>query len=153
MSLSTCALTGFCSTGADTVCSGELGLSTAEPVTNTLPLLSTVMWPAASSYIRFQRLVHKGVPELEYFKIAKSWNVPLPIDLTPLGMTGCKLYGDQILAIPVATDAAGSIKLQVGVPSGSGWGGVHFVGQAIIADPGANPANLVASDAVEGIIR
>jgi hypothetical protein len=80
-------------------------------------------------------------------------SVPLPIDLTPLGMTGCKLYGDQILAIPVATDAAGSIKLQVGVPSGPGWSGVHIVGQAIIADPGANPANLVASDAVEGIIR
>jgi hypothetical protein len=84
----------------------------------------------------------------------QAWGaLKLPFPLDPLGMTGCTLYGDPLLAFPIATDGLGTAKVTFAVPSDPIWRNLHFVAQALVSDPGANPAQVVASDAAEGIIR
>ncbi len=72
--------------------------------------------------------------------------IPLPLDLTALGATGCSLYTDIALSLPMASSATGA---QLSLPlclCPSLLGSVIYC-QALAADPRANPAGLVTSNA------
>lgn len=86
-------------------------------------------------------VVHLGLSATTLYGI-----IPLPLDLTPLGATGCTLYTDIAVSLPMAASANGA---QLSLPlclCPSLLGSVLYC-QALAADPRANPAGLVTSNA------
>jgi len=76
---------------------------------------------------------------------------PLPIDLTSAGLTGCMLYLDPALTT-VATATTTNASWSVALPNQP-----NIIGQALFAQAfpllmGANPAGILATNAVEGIV-
>jgi hypothetical protein len=76
---------------------------------------------------------------------------PLPIDLTPLGMNGC-LGHIRTDIVQVATAPNGSASFPLSIPWQPALVGVRFYQQALLPDPGANPAGMVLSDAKVGVV-
>lgn len=74
---------------------------------------------------------------------------PLPVDLTPLGMTGCLGYV-RTDVIQVALSSAGVASFELQIPWRPVLFGLEFYQQALLPDPGVNPAGLVLSDAMHG---
>ena len=82
----------------------------------------------------------------------QDWNgVPLPIDLTPAGFTGCTLHIDPALTV-IANPAANTASWSVQLPNNSGIIGQALFAQAFPLLIGANPAGVLATNAVEGIV-
>lgn len=71
--------------------------------------------------------------------------VPLPLDLTAIGARGCFLWADLVLIGTTATDASGNGGLVLPIPNDVGLADKAFYVQWLVADAGANSANLVAS--------
>jgi hypothetical protein len=81
-----------------------------------------------------------------------AWGpVPLPLDLSPLGMPGCALRvnGTGILAVAVG-GGRGAVPLRI--PDDASLLGSRFYDQAIVVDPAANAAGATASHALEARI-
>jgi hypothetical protein len=82
-----------------------------------------------------------------------SWAaVPLPLDLSPLGLTNCTLR-----LSPDVTDAligsAGSATYSLAVPMSSALAGFILHQQAVVFDPAvSNPSGLVMSDAATAVV-
>lgn len=77
-----------------------------------------------------------------------SWHgVPLPLDLTPYGATGCALYQDAVLAIP-SVAVGSTTTLSVALPNFAGFAGIEVYMQGLALVPAANPANLITSNAL-----
>lgn len=72
--------------------------------------------------------------------------IPLPLDLTPLGLTACWLYTDIAISAPMATSAGTAVWSTVLCTCPSLLGSVIFC-QALAADPPANPAGLILTNA------
>jgi hypothetical protein len=73
----------------------------------------------------------------------------LPIDLSALGMTGCRLRVSPDLIVPVTGTPA---RADLPIPPDPALTGALFHQQALVLDPGANPAGAVLSDAVTAVI-
>lgn len=71
---------------------------------------------------------------------------PLPIDLTPIGMTDCRLYVDVAVPLPVQSDAAGVGARDLPIPSDPALVSAHVYGQLLVPDPGANPLGLTVTN-------
>ena len=69
----------------------------------------------------------------------------LPLD--PIGALGCVLYSSAEVSLGFATGPMGSWSGSVVIPNTSAFAGGVFVDQALVVDPPANPAGLVASNA------
>ncbi len=67
--------------------------------------------------------------------------IPLPLDLTPWGVTGCTLLVDMTASIATTTDAAGGASLSFALPS-AGVTGLGFGVQWMYVDPSASPLPL-----------
>jgi hypothetical protein len=82
----------------------------------------------------------------------QSWNgVPLPLDLSPLGMTGCTLHVSVEATVPFATGDGSTV---VSVPLGRDPGirGIPFYNQAFVLDPQANPLGIAMTNAGRGVL-
>jgi hypothetical protein len=80
------------------------------------------------------------------------WNgMPLPVDLTPAGFTGCTLLIDPALTT-IATPGATSASWSVTLPNNAAVIGQALFAQAFPLLIGANPAGVLATNAVEGIV-
>ena len=75
--------------------------------------------------------------------------LPLPFDLSVLGMNGCTLYTSLDVTLPM-TNLFGRARATVPIPLGR-QPGLRFYNQAIVVDPGANAAGLVLSNAGAGV--
>ena len=73
-------------------------------------------------------------------------SLPLPLD--PIGMTGCSVYV-SIDAVGVVVAAAGRATLGLTVPFDPVIVGARLFGQCVVIDPGANPAGVTLSSALE----
>jgi hypothetical protein len=77
---------------------------------------------------------------------------PFPIDLTPLGMTNCKLFHDVPLVQTVATEYPSATYTRAysywPIPPNPAFGGVTVYNQWAALDAGANPANIITSNAI-----
>lgn len=76
----------------------------------------------------------------------------LPFDLSVIGMTGCKLLLEPILATTVAANAAGQASLSIRLPSPLPSSAVMAFVQASHPEPSKNPANYVTTNMASAII-
>lgn len=83
---------------------------------------------------------------------ATTWgSVPLPLDLGPVGMTGCSLWTDLAIT-SVLTQSATTATLPIVLPgTPSAIGATLFV-QAFPLLAGANPAGILATGAIEAVV-
>ena len=76
---------------------------------------------------------------------------PLPLNLTPLGLTGCTSYASADVSTLVAA-VAGNASWSLPIPSAISLIGLAFYNQAASIDPGINPAGLTVSNAGAGVV-
>ena len=70
-----------------------------------------------------------------------TWNgLPLPAPLNALGLPGCFVHSDWLIALPMLTTTAGTAEFRVPVPANNFYAGVSFYGQWAVADDRVNPA-------------
>ena len=82
----------------------------------------------------------------------QMWNgVLLPVDLTSAGFTGCTLYIDPVLTF-VATPVATTSSWTVALPNSAALIGQALYAQAFPLLVGANPAGILATNAVVGVV-
>lgn len=82
----------------------------------------------------------------------QTWNgVPLPIDLSSVGLPGCSLLIDPALTT-FATQNAANASWTIAIPNNAAVVGQALFAQAFPLVLGANPANAVATNAIEGIV-
>ncbi len=75
-----------------------------------------------------------------------AWGgVPLPLDLTPIGAPGCRLYTDWAWNRPIGVDRAGTCRVDFAVPASPTLSGSLLHTQFLIVDPLANPFGLAVS--------
>ena len=76
------------------------------------------------------------------------WNsVPLPLDLTSLGLPTCKVYTDLAVQVGTLTSSSGSAEFRFGIPANPLFAGAVLYGQWVVADSRVNSAiNLATSD-------
>ena len=82
----------------------------------------------------------------------QMWNgVSLPVDLTSAGFTGCTLYIDPVLTF-VTTPVATTSSWTVALPNSAALIGQALYAQAFPLLVGANPAGILATNAVVGVV-
>ena len=76
----------------------------------------------------------------------------LPIDLSALGMSTCLLQtsGELVLAMPAP--AQGASRLVLAVPADQALVGVTLFVQSFVAEPGGNPAGVIATAALAAVV-
>jgi hypothetical protein len=76
---------------------------------------------------------------------------PLPLDLTPRGMPGCRVH-----AAPEATvflvGQNHAAELSLAIPNATFLLGLAFYQQGFAVDPGANAAGLTLTNSMQGLI-
>ena len=77
--------------------------------------------------------------------------IPLPSDLSSVGMIGCTAYVSVDAAFGVVT-AGGTAQFPITIPNDPSLLALHFFNQAVVVDPGVNFFGGVVSNAAEGII-
>ncbi len=75
--------------------------------------------------------------------------IPLPVELTPLGMPGCVLLQNYQSAIAVSSATGYGREWIVASPALLGR---EFFAQAVVGEPGANPAGLIGSRGLRCVI-
>jgi hypothetical protein len=84
--------------------------------------------------------------------LAFGWNrLAQPIDLTQIGLTGCNLQ-IQVDAMRFLAGADHTARFELPIPYFTGLIGLEFYQQALVLDPGANPAGIVTSDAAHAVV-
>ena len=74
--------------------------------------------------------------------------IPLPLDLTALGMPSCSLYTNALLTFPLVNQG-GSALWALPIPADLTLAGRSFYSQAGSLDPASNPRGVVLSNAGE----
>jgi hypothetical protein len=77
--------------------------------------------------------------------------VPLPLDLTPIGMNGCALL-TEIPLLFFASGPGGSATWTLPIPTGADLLGFGFFTQSLHLDATANPFGATLSNGVAGTI-
>jgi len=127
-------------------CAGSAGTASLRESSGALPWLGDALRFAVEP-------VPPNAPVLLAigFSNATFGGVPLPAPLDALGMTGCRLFA-SIDASLFAIASGARADFPLAVPTTVAVTGLPFFAQAAILDPGANPAGIVASDALAGRI-
>ena len=78
----------------------------------------------------------------------RHWlGLPLPLDLSPLGLTGCSVHASLVALAPF-TAPNGSADLVFGIPGDPTLFGVTAYTQGLGTAPGTNPAGITTSNAL-----
>jgi hypothetical protein len=125
-------------------CPGSAGVTHLEPM--TLPRLGRMM------HVRVEPLPQSVAIMITGLSNVSSAAGPLPVNLSPLGLTDCWLR-----VRPDATDvlvgASGSASHVLAVPASTALAGLRLHQQALVLDPAAsNPLGLVMSDAATAVV-
>ncbi|MBK8974785.1 MAG: hypothetical protein IPM29_02560 [Planctomycetes bacterium] len=124
-------------------CAGTAGTPTLAAVPGSRP------WLGDRYTVEATRLPPSG---LAYFEVGfsnQSWfGLPLPFDLTPIGMTGCTVYTSGEVLIGAST-GAGTATLALTIPNDAVFAGRSVFMQVFAFDPGANPFGGTTSNALE----
>ena len=98
--------------------------------------LSFTRHPASTS-----GLLLVGIQDLKLANL-----LPLPLDLGPLGLTGCHLHTDLTMALSYSVDASGAGALPIPIPNVVELKGIPVFFQSLLIASGATPANLLAAN-------
>lgn len=71
---------------------------------------------------------------------------PFPMDLTSIGMIGCRVYFEPLDATSTSTDAFGIAHSSLGVPSSSTLLGAVLYVQGLVVDPTGNAVGLTTTN-------
>ncbi len=78
--------------------------------------------------------------------------ITYPIDLTPIGMTGCSLYTEPWMYLSGITDSSGKHYWNISICDCLNLLGINVFVQAVVDDSLANPLGLVTTNAVQARI-
>lgn len=114
-------------------------------LTPTMPVLDPI--GDARPGLPFSLALRGGVPDgvgvLVYGLSRTQWNgFALPIDLTPFGAFGCRVYTDWFVQTPLCVDRVGSKRIDLTVPSAPEISGAVLHTQVFLADPLANQLGI-----------
>ena len=103
----------------------------------------------SSSSYGMQKGPKNGIVLLALGLSKQKWGaIPLPLDLTPLGATGCKLYTAIGITFPGVTSSTGSVGKLIPIPNDPNLVGASFFTQYICVDK-ANSLGLTFSNGLE----
>ena len=80
-----------------------------------------------------------------------SGGTPLPLSLAGIGMPGCNLYVDPVQLVVDIADYTGLAQVVTAFPQPA-LIGQHLYSQYFVLAPGANPAGILASNAVDQLV-
>jgi hypothetical protein len=125
-------------------CPGSTGVTHLEAT--TLPRVGGTMTVRVEPMPLFVAVMISGFSNV-------SWAaVPLPIDLSSLGLTNCSLRV-SLDANDALIGSLGSATYSLGIPASPALAGFMLHQQAVVLDPAAgNPAGLVMSDAATAVV-
>ncbi len=128
-------------------CKGTAGVPTLAAAQGSLPKVGKVFT------LEMANLPTKPGPVfvLTGYNKDKLGPIKLPFDLTPLGMTGCKLLLGPV-TILVGANTGGKGQLKLSIPNSPYLLGAAFYNQALVLDQKANAAGFVMSNGGEGQI-
>jgi len=85
------------------------------------------------------------------FSKASAFGLSLPLDLSIIGMNGCRLFMDPLVQSGI-TLVNGNTSVAYPIPANNSTFGTTIYHQAFLFDPGASPLGLSATNAGEGLI-
>jgi hypothetical protein len=117
---------------------------TVAPAANSRPLLGATQVTDVTNVPARGALMALGLSR------AAIGPVALPLALDPFGLPGCTLYQDNLVpGVPCTPTAAGAAQHRIAIPNDLDLAGAHVYLQAWAPAPGANPAGVVFSNAVD----
>ncbi|HEB53430.1 MAG TPA: hypothetical protein ENI87_09275 [bacterium] len=125
-------------------CSGSIGTPVLLPAAGSRPALGSAFDVEVSNLPFGVAAMATGLSAS-----VTSGGLPLPFDLTVLGMPGCTQYVDA-LVLDVIQSAGTTATWTWNVPSSPSLFGQEFFNQAFSLDPAANAFGFVASNAGNG---
>ncbi|MBL8754314.1 MAG: hypothetical protein JNK15_13515 [Planctomycetes bacterium] len=125
-------------------CTGSSGVPVLAAATGSRPALGTTFVTEVSN-------LPYGIAVLQigFSNTLTSTNVPLPLDLTILGMPGCNLLVDPLAAF-VLSGPGSTASWSWALPGGQSLFGATFFAQAFSLDPAANAFGFAASNGGAG---
>ncbi len=85
------------------------------------------------------------------FSMTTTGSMPLPLNMSALGLTGCWLLVSPDIS-HVAVLGTGSATWPMPIPAEGALLGLAFYQQMAIVEPGANPAGVILSDGIANVI-
>lgn len=79
-------------------------------------------------------------------------SIPLPLDLSFLGMSGCRVLAEGAVILPINADGAGRARVTVGVPNTTALLGNPLFAQWFVTESGANPLNLIHTTGIKTVV-
>jgi hypothetical protein len=117
---------------------------TVAPAANSRPLLGATQVTDVTNVPAGGGLMALGLSRTALGPVA------LPLALDPFGLAGCTLYQDNLVpGVPCTPTAAGAAQHRIAIPNDLDLAGAHVYLQAWAPAPGANPAGVVFSNAVD----
>lgn len=127
-------------------CAGTAGVPMLGPAGASQPVFGAVFRFELSS------LPTTGIAVITIGFSAQQWNgIPLPWDLSSLGMPGCTMRSSPEF-LYFAPVSAGRATLALPLPNDPGLVGVQFSSQAFVVEPGINAIGAIVSNAGVGVI-
>ena len=125
-------------------CPGSLGVPTLAAAPGSRPALGTTFVTTAGN-------LPFGIAVLEVglSNTLTSSSLPLPLPLDTLGMIGCSLLVDPLVAFALV-NAGSTANWTWTLPSNQTLFGQHFYAQAFALDPAANAFGFTASNGADG---
>lgn len=109
-----------------------------------IPILRTVGWPSSATLTL--ELADAPANQPAALLISGAC-LPVPFDLTALGLTGCRLEIASPDSAPWAIGPNGTARFSITPPTPVPYAGVPFQLQSVVIAPGANPAGVVLTNA------
>ncbi|HEX6812322.1 MAG TPA: hypothetical protein VF384_11910 [Planctomycetota bacterium] len=121
-------------------CAGTIGVPAWAAQTGSRPIIGTVLNTTLTN-VPFGL----GLVGLGFSNTLSGGVLPLPFDLTAIGMTGCNLLADP-LVLEVAIGTAPTAPWSLAIPPDVSLIGTVLYGQGFGFDPAANPFGFTASN-------
>lgn len=127
-------------------CAGSLGTPTLTAAPGSRPALGSTFEAEIGNLPFGAALMATGLSAT-----VTSGGIPLPLNLSFLGMTGCTQYVDT-LVLDFVTSASSTATWSWSIPNDTSLFGLVFFNQGFSLDPGANSFNFAASNAAMGTL-